>query len=115
VRDIVAHFSGWHREMGPALERMARGEPPIPEGRNYLAELDVWNEKYAAAKRSTPVAEVLLELDQSHEYFLHAAAQVPDDRFVEGTTAWKIVDLSSAHHYKQHAEQIRAWRATRGI
>jgi hypothetical protein len=115
VRDIVAHMSGWHRELGPALERMARGERPIPEGKNYDAEIDAWNEKFVAEKRDTTVSEVLLELDKSHEYFLHAAAQVPEDRFVEGKTAWKIVDLNSAHHYKEHGEQIRAWRASRKI
>jgi hypothetical protein len=114
VRDIVAHISGWHREMGPALERMARGERPAPQGVSY-DDVDGWNEKFAAAKRHEPVADVLLDLDQSHEAFMHAAAQVPDDRFVEGKTAWKIVDGNSAHHYKEHADQILAWRTDKGI
>src|SRR5437588_543607 len=77
VRDIVAHMSGWHRELGPALERLARGERPVPEGKNYETEIDAWNERFAASKQNTPVADVLLELDESHEYFMHAAAQVP--------------------------------------
>jgi hypothetical protein len=115
VRDIVAHMSGWHRELGPALERLARGERPVPDGQNYETEVDAWNEKFAASKRNTPVADVLLELDKSHEYFMHAAAQVPEERVVEGKTAWKIVDLNSAHHYKEHGDQIRAWRAAKGI
>ena len=115
VRDIVAHMSGWHRELGPALERLARGERPVPEGKNYEADVDGWNERFVAPKRRTPVADVLLELDRSHEDFMHAAAQVPEERFVEGKTAWKIVDLNSAHHYKEHGDQIRAWRADKGI
>jgi hypothetical protein len=114
LRDIVAHMSGWHREMGPALERIARGERPIAEGTSY-EDVDAWNEKFAAAKRGTPVAEVLLDLDESHEHFLHAAAQVPEARFVEGKTAWKIVSLNGAHHYKEHGDQIRAWRAATGL
>jgi len=114
VRDIVSHISGWHREMIPALERIARGERPIPDGVSY-ADVDAWNAKFAAAKRDAPVADVLLEFDKSHEDFMHAAAQVPDDRFVEGKTAWKIVDGNSAHHYNEHGEQIRAWRAQKGI
>lgn len=32
VREIVAHISGWHREMIPALERLHRGEAPYPDG-----------------------------------------------------------------------------------
>jgi len=109
VRDIVAHMSGWHREMGPALERIARGERPVPPGVSY-DDVDAWNEKFVAARRGTPVADVLLELDRTHEDFMHAAAQVPEERFVEGKTAWKIVDGNSAHHYKEHGDQIRAWR-----
>jgi hypothetical protein len=114
VRDIVSHISGWHREMIPALERLARGERPIPDGVSYT-DVDAWNAKFAAARRGEAVADVLLEFDKSHEDFMHAAAQVPDDRFVEGKTAWKIVDGNSAHHYREHADQIRAWRTDKGI
>jgi hypothetical protein len=114
VRDIVSHISGWHREMILALQRIARGERPVLPGVSY-DDVDAWNEKFAATKRHTPVADVLLEFDRSHEDFMHAAAQVPDERFVEGKTAWKIVDGNSAHHYREHAEQIRAWRASNGF
>jgi hypothetical protein len=114
VRDIVAHISGWHREMIPAIERIARRERPVPQGVS-CDDVDGWNEKFAAARRGTPVADILLDLDRSHEDFMRAAAQVPDERFVEGKTAWKIVDGNSAHHYKEHADQIRAWRAEKGI
>src|SRR5256714_9102953 len=30
VKDIVAHISGWHREMGTALGRLARGGKTAP-------------------------------------------------------------------------------------
>jgi len=115
IRDIVAHMSGWHRELAPALERIARGERPNPEGKNYEADVDGWNARFTAAKRETPVADVLLELDASHEDFMHAAAHVPEERFAEGKTAWKIVNLNSAEHYREHGDQIRAWRSTTGI
>src|SRR3989442_15667129 len=88
VKDIVAHISGWHREMGPALERLARGEKPVPAGVCY-DDVDAWNAKFAAAKKGTPGADVLLEVDNSHEYFMHAAAGGPTERFQPGTTAGK--------------------------
>ena len=114
VKDIVAHISGWHREIGPALERLARGEKPVPAGVSY-DDVDAWNEKFAAARRDAEVADVLLEFDKSHEYFLHAAAEVPEERFRPGKTAWKLVDQNSAHHYREHAEQVRAWRQSKGV
>src|SRR5262249_48441912 len=114
VKDIVAHMAGWHREMAPALERLARGAKPIADGISY-DDVDAWNARFTAAARDTSVADVLLELDRAHEYFMLAADKVPAERFVPGKTAWKIVDGNSAHHYREHAEQILAWRAARGI
>jgi hypothetical protein len=114
VREIVGHISGWHREMGRAIERMTRGERPVPEGISY-DDVDAWNARFAAAVRDTPAADLLLELDRTHQHFLQLAAAVPDDRFQPGKTAWKIVDGNSAHHYREHAEQIRAWRASRRV
>ena len=114
VKDIVAHISGWHRELGPALERMARGERPIPDGVSY-DDVDGWNARFVAAKKGDSIAEVLLELDRSHEYFMRAAAGVPAKRFQPGKTAWKIVDGNSAHHYKEHGDEILAWRASKGV
>jgi hypothetical protein len=114
IREIVAHMAGWHREMTPALERIARGERPVPDGVSY-DDVDTWNAKFAAAGRNTAVADLLLELDKTHEFFIQAAARVPAERLQPGKTAWKIVDFNSAHHYREHGEQIRAWRASKGV
>jgi hypothetical protein len=114
IREIVAHMIGWHREMTPALERLARGEKPVPDGVSY-EDVDAWNARFAAAARDTAVADLLLELDRSHEAFMHAADRVPEERFQPGRAAWRIVDLNSAHHYREHGDQIRAWRARRGL
>jgi hypothetical protein len=114
IRDIVAHMSGWHRELGPALERLARGERPIPAEVSY-EDVDAWNARFADAQRQTPVTDVLLEFDRSHEYFMRAAAGVPEERYQPERTAYRIVDLNSGHHYKEHGDQIRAWRDARGV
>ena len=36
VKDIVAHISGWHRELGPALERITR-TLCVPRRRSHLS------------------------------------------------------------------------------
>jgi hypothetical protein len=41
VREILAHVTGWHREMIPALERVGRGEAPYPDG--AYDDFDGWN------------------------------------------------------------------------
>ncbi len=114
IREIVSHMSGWHHEMAPALHRLARGERPFPESVSY-DDVDAWNARFAAAVRDRPGAQLLLDLDRSHEDFMRAAMAVPGERYQPGKTAWKIVDGSSAHHYKEHGDQVRAWRRARGI
>jgi hypothetical protein len=114
VKDIVAHMSGWHREMAPALERLTRGERPLREGVSY-EDVDAWNARFVAAARGQSVADVLLEFDTTHEAFMLAADAVPEARWEPGKTTYRIVDQNSAHHYREHGEQIRAWRTERGI
>ena len=114
IREIVAHMSGWHREMGPVLERLAHGERPRAEGVSY-DDVDAWNARFVSDKKDWPLDEILLELDRSHEYFMHMAAKVPADRVLPGKTAYRIIDQSSAHHYREHGEQIRAWRESRAL
>ncbi len=114
IKDIVAHLTGWQRELLPALERIAQGERPIPKGMSY-DNFDEWNEKFASAMRSKPVTELLADLDQTHASFLRAAGLIPESRFQPTRTAYKLVDLNSAHHYREHGDEIRAWRASRGL
>ena len=62
------------------------------------------NPRFAEIKRLAGVAAMTLE-----------DTWVPAERFQPGKTAWKIVDQNTGHHYHEHAEQIRAWRTSRGI
>jgi hypothetical protein len=112
VREIVGHIVGWQRELAPALARIARGERPFPEGVRY-DDVDAWNARFAALMRDRTAPDLVRELASAHETFLRAAAEVPDERFQPGRTAYKIVDLNSAHHYQEHGAEIRAWRASR--
>ena len=114
ARDIVAHISGWHRELAPALRRMEKGERPIPEGVSY-DDVDAWNARFADARKAAATADILKELDASHAAFLQAAAGVPEERYVPGKTAHKIVDFNSRHHYQEHRAQIEEWRQRKGI
>lgn len=114
VKEIVAHIIGWHHEMQPALERLARGERPIPEGVSY-DDVDAWNARLAAGAKDREVSELLLDLDRSHEAFMQAADRVPAERWAPGKTTYRIVDENTAHHYREHADQILAWRTARNV
>jgi hypothetical protein len=103
IKEIVAHMAGWHREM-----------VPVPEGVSY-DDVDAWNARFALPARDTEVTDLLLELDRSHEDLMLAASRVPAARFQAGKTAYRTVDGVSAHHYREHADQILAWRSSRDL
>ena len=108
VREILAHVTGWHREMIPALERLGRGEAPYPDG--AYDDFDSWNARFVEARKGRSSADILREVDASHRELLNAAARLPDEHFGEGKAASGLVDGVAAGHYREHGEQIRQWR-----
>ncbi len=114
VRDIIGHVIGWHHEMDDALERMARGERPVPEGVDY-SDSDTWNARFVETWRGASPEAVVAELRASKDLFVAAARQVPDEKFEEGRAAYRIITTTGTNHYAEHAPVIRAWRKREGI
>ena len=108
VREILAHATGWHREMIPALERLGRGEAVYPDG--AYDDFDSWDDRFVEARKGQTGTDLLRELDASHRELLSAASRLADEHFAEGKPASGLVDGVTAGHYREHAEQIRQWR-----
>ena len=114
VRDILAHVAGWHREMTQAFERIARGERPVPEGVDY-SNADPINARFAEAQRSAHANGIIAELKASKDAFVAAARELPEERFEEGKTAYRILHTTGIDHYHEHEPAIREWRQREGI
>jgi hypothetical protein len=114
VRDILAHVAGWHREEIAMLERMARGERPVPESADYTDD-DAWNARFAAKWRAASAGEVLADLNASKEAYVAAASRLPGERFGEGRTAHRLVQEGCINHYQEHGNEIKEWRKREGI
>ena len=110
AREILVHISGWHREMIPAFQRIARGQPPFPDGVSY-DDFDAWNARFVEAKRGVKVADVRAELIASHQDFLAAAATLADEHLAPGGAVHDLFTGTGPAHYREHAGQIREWRA----
>jgi len=110
VREILIHVSGWHREMTPALERVGRDAPPYPEGVSY-DDFDAWNARFVEARRGVKGTELLAEMDASHKAFVAAAAVLPEELFASDGAARALFDGTGPAHYREHGDQIKAWRA----
>ncbi|MPZ24154.1 MAG: ClbS/DfsB family four-helix bundle protein [Dehalococcoidia bacterium] len=110
VKQILAHVSGWHREMTSSLERVARGERPTPEGVDY-SDSDGWNARFAAELTAPSLGEARAQLETTHQGFRKALEGVDEDRFAEGKTAYRIAYATGTNHYREHGDAIRKWRA----
>jgi hypothetical protein len=113
IKDILAHIAGWHGEVTPALERLARGEKAVPEGLDY-GDVDSWNARFADARRGMTPAQVEAELEASFTAFRRALAAVPEARRRPGRTAGQIARDAGFEHYRHHTDQIRRWRRQAG-
>jgi hypothetical protein len=112
VREILIHISGWHREMIPALGRVARGEAPYPTGQ--YDDFDAWNARFVETTVGVKLGDIVAELEASHRAFVAAAAAVADASFAPGSGAREAFEGAGTGHYREHAAQIRAWRPTIG-
>jgi hypothetical protein len=113
VREILVHASGWHREMIPALQRLALGQPAYPEGVSY-DDAEDWNARFVEARRGVKLTEILDELEASHRDFMSVARRLPEAHFAAGAAAREIFEGTASGHYREHTAQIRAWRQTIG-
>lgn len=111
VKDIVAHIAGWQHTMTGAMERMARGEKPTPEGVDY-SDADGWNARFAAAMTAQNATTVVADLKQSFANYLRAARAISDDRYGEGKTINRLIDASGTGHYKEHLPAITDFKAS---
>jgi len=114
VRDILGHIVGWHHEMDGVLQRISRGERPVPEGVSY-DDTDARNAGFAETWQAASPAAVLEELIASKKSFVKAAELVPEDRYEEGRTAYRILMGNGPGHYREHGPEILEWRKKAGI
>jgi hypothetical protein len=114
VKDILAHIAGWHEQMTEAMQRMARGEKPTPEGVDY-SDADSWNARFAGAMAAQTGETVVAGLRQSYANYLRAARAIPDDRFGEGKTINRLLETSGAGHYEEHLPALQEYRKKLGL
>ena len=118
VKDIIAHVLGWQKEMTGALQRIARGEKPTPEGVDY-SDTDTWNAKFSLVMKQQLPSTVVAEWGQVHQVYMKAARAIPDERFAQKdgkpSTVSRLLEGSGYGHFREHAAQIRAWRQREGL
>jgi len=112
VKDLLAHIAGWQHTMKDAMERMVRGEKPVPEGVDY-SNADEWNAGFAAAMKAQNAETIVANLRQAYANYVRAAKAIPDDRYGEGKTINRLLEASGYGHIEEHLPALRSFASSR--
>ncbi len=117
VKDVVAHLSGWQRNLNARMQAAQRGEPaPPPPWPARLEDEDDINAWIHESTRHQSVQETLDELDAVFRRSLDVIRDLPDDAPIRRD--WRLVTLGDEHfpagelfdHFRDdHEAEIRAW------
>jgi Mycothiol maleylpyruvate isomerase N-terminal domain len=116
LSQLLAHMCGWYGEMGGAIGRVARGEPPTPAGVDY-SDSDTWNARFAHDAK--PGRAALAAWDAAFTAYRDAAAALPDALFGMDPEKGRprignrLLQVAGIGHFEEHQPELDRWLASR--
>lgn len=113
IKELLGHMIFWARKGATDLRLTRDGrtdEIQLPGGQ---ARVDEWNASAAARGKERSKADLLAELQAAHEDAREAAQEVPEEGLAIELDGWSVglrFAEDTYRHYREHAEQIRAWQ-----
>ena len=114
VRDLIAHVTWWDEESLKHLPEVLEGRRPAKYSDTY-GGIDAFNALSTEERKELPLAEVLRRFDERHQQLVAYIRSVPPEELSGESRFRRRLRLDTYGHYPEHAGQIRAWRANRGI
>jgi len=118
VKDILSHIAVWEQRCAGWIETTLRGEiPERPEPGITWDQIDNLNERDFLRTRDDTLQEARDDYRQSYRQLLELVKSMPEGDFGEvhrfewweGEPISTVIAANSFEHYREHAEQIRAW------
>ena len=119
VKDVLAHIAAWELLMVQWLKESYAGlTPQRPAPGEPWDDLDQLNENMYLEYKDRPLAEILAMSEAAStqaDQAVHAMTEkdlFDGSRFAwrNGDPMWHMVAANTWWHYKEHREQIEAWR-----
>ena len=117
LSQVLAHMTGWYREMTGAFERVGRGERPMPEGVDY-SDSDAWNAKFAPQAKEGRAA--LVEWEEAYAAYRSAADTLGEDKYGidpekgRPLIGNRLLQGAGIGHFEEHQVQLDEWLRRRG-
>jgi hypothetical protein len=107
VKDVMAHIGRWEEICFDEMQKHLRGEQSTEDYRDALA----YNDKWEAELQALSLQEVIERFETAHYRLFGLLSSLTPEQWDGLVRAW--VRGSTWHHFEEHGEQIRAWRAGR--
>ncbi len=109
VKDILAHVICWEEEALKYLPLVLLGERP-PRYSLLYGGIDAFNTIMTEKFRSLPLADVINQLDQTHQRLVEYVRTISDEYFISETRFRHRLRLDTYSHYPIHTRAICEWR-----
>ena len=114
VRDVLAHVTSWDEEALKALPVIVEGGR-VPRYSDLYGGIDSFNAQTQGRKRDLSLEQVMMEMEETHQRLLTYLVSVPEEAFARENRFLRRLRQDTYGHYREHAEQIRAWREGRSF
>ena len=107
-KDLIGHVAYWDNDALADIERIMTGAEWQPQ------DVDARNAAAAAANAGRSLEDLRTEMGRTHEAVVVALRGLrPDD--ARALQICREIAEDTWQHYDEHAAQVRAWRARKGI
>jgi hypothetical protein len=122
VKDILAHLNAWEAELIRLLWHIRQGKrPAFPQVQ--ASEVDERNRVYYEQSRDRPLERILADFEGIRIQTIRRVEAFSDQEltdparftWLKGRALWERIAEDSYAHDAEHAADILAWRARRGL
>jgi len=116
IKDLLGHIAFWAQQAASNTELVKAGRQDQIARPGSSKDIDRWNAREQRLRADRPLAEVSRELEESHELALAALAGLPEEKLgldLEGGTFLELYAVDTYDHYREHTDQVLAWRKRR--
>lgn len=113
VRDLLAHVTTWEEEAIKSLPVIVRGGK-LPRYAS-VGGIDAFNAREQEAKRALSLDRLRVEMAATHQRLLALLDRVPESAYRQEGRFLKRLRLDTYGHWRLHTEDVRRWRASKGL
>lgn len=107
VKDLMAHLGQWEEVCLDELQKHLRGEQSEADYRDALP----YNDRWEGELQALSLQQSIEKFETAHYRVFGLLSSLSPEQWDGYVRAW--VRGSLWHHFEEHGEQIRAWRAGR--